>query len=31
VDGQEEDDTINIEDDEDRQLGVSPPFRYSVD
>ncbi|KAJ8437254.1 hypothetical protein Cgig2_004647 [Carnegiea gigantea] len=30
VDGQEEDDTINIEDDEDRQLGVSPPFRYST-
>ena len=31
VDGQEEDDIMNIDDDDDRQLGVSPPFRYSVD
>ncbi|KAJ8425595.1 hypothetical protein Cgig2_027153 [Carnegiea gigantea] len=31
VDGQEEDDIMNIDNDEDRQLDVSPPFRYSVD
>ncbi|KAJ8434364.1 hypothetical protein Cgig2_031610 [Carnegiea gigantea] len=28
---EEEDGTMNIKDDEDRQLGVSCPFRYSVD
>ncbi|KAJ8433126.1 hypothetical protein Cgig2_004864 [Carnegiea gigantea] len=30
-DGQDEDNSMNIEDDEDQQLGVSPPFHYNVD
>jgi len=31
VDEQEEDDTVNIDDDEDRKLGVTPSFCYNVD